>query len=121
MTVINYQAYQRIIERFYEDRCTITGFRETKTEWNETRLEKQVIVKNVPCRVSQRTLGTNAQSDTVNVIAYETKLFIAPDVPIRQGDEIEVTRGSIVRKYTAGEPFVYQSHQEVSLQRRENA
>src|SRR5690606_27949766 len=94
---------------------------ETTTPWGETRFERHVVAENVPCRISQRALSTNDQTNTTNVIAYETKLFIAPDVPIRQGNEVEVTRGSIVRKYIAGEPFVYPSHQEVSLQRRENA
>lgn len=123
MGVVNYAAHRRIIERLYEDRCTITRVSEVKMPWGETKFERQrqVIAENVPCRISQKALGTNNQSETINVIAYETKLFIAPDIEIRQGDEIEVTRGSVTRKYTAGEPFVYPSHQEVNLQRRENA
>lgn len=121
MGVVNYATHRRIIERLYEDRCTIARVIEVKMPWGETRFERQVIASNIPCRISQRALATNNQDETVNVIDYETKLFIAPNIEIRQGDEIEVTRGLITRKYTAGEPFVYPSHQEVSLQRRENA
>lgn len=73
------------------------------------------------CRISQKALGTNGQSEAQNDIRYETKLFIAPELEIKQGDEVIVTRGTVTRKYQAGEPFPYPSHQEVSLQRKGRA
>ncbi|GJM73001.1 hypothetical protein HMSSN036_52170 [Paenibacillus macerans] len=81
------------------------------------------------CRISQKALGRNGQTEAQNDIAYETKLFIAPELEIKQGDMLEVTRGRITaagwepiaatRKYTSGEPFIYPTHQEVSLERKE--
>lgn len=117
-----YQAHRRTIERLYEDRATIT--RHMKYEdpiTKETKYELETIYENQPCRISQRALAANAQTETVNQIAYETKLFIAPELEIKQGDVVEVTRGGATRKYRAGEPFLYPTHQEVSLQREENA
>ncbi|MNW55131.1 hypothetical protein D3C74_327770 [compost metagenome] len=74
-----------------------------------------------PCRISQKALGTNGQTESTNNITYETKLFISPDIEVKQGDLIEVTRGSQLRSYTAGEPFPYPSHQEIILQRKDKA
>lgn len=116
--------YRRAIERMYTDRCTISRHQSVKDPvTKETKQVPQPVYEDQPCRISQRALGTNGQTEAQNNIAYETKLFIAPELEIRQGDVIEVvrgevTRGGVMRRYTAGEPFVYSTHQEVSLQRK---
>lgn len=118
--MIDYARHRRKIEKTYEDRCTIKRWEKTKVN-GETKLDWVVKAEDVPCRLSQKALGSNGQTDSVNQIAYETKLFISPDIEVLQGDILEVTRGSLMRMYTAGEPFPYPSHQEISLQRREKA
>lgn len=118
--MINYRRHRREIERLYEDACTI--YRYEKTTDPDTGETVQTLVAfytDQPCRISQKALGTNGQTEAQNNISYETKLFIAPDLEIRQGDMIEVTRGIVTRKYEAGEPFLYPSHQEISIQRKE--
>jgi hypothetical protein len=85
----------------------------------ETKLVPVPFVTDQPCRISQKALGQNGQTEAQNDIVYETKLFIAPEVEIEQGDMLEVTRGEVTRKYTAGEPFPYSTHQEISIQRKE--
>lgn len=118
---MNVSRHRRQIEKLYTDRATISRMVETTTPWGETITELQEVCRDQPCRLSQRALGTNNQTEAANEIAYETKLFIAPDVEVRQGDEIAVSRAGVVREYTAGEPFLYPTHQEISLQRRERA
>src|SRR5690625_5072452 len=121
--MINYRRYRRKLEKMYEDRATISRFEEYKTDWGETRKTDKLVPVHldVPCRISQRQLASNNQTETVNPIEYGVKLFISPDIEIRQGDTIEVTRQGITRAYTAGEPFIYGSHQEVSLERKDIA
>lgn len=121
--MIPYQVHRQAIEQLYEDRATIRRFAEEEAEWGETRLpkESEAIHQDVPCRISQRALAVNTQTETTNQIAYEAKLFLSPEIDIRQGDIIEVTRQGITRKYTAGEPFIYPTHQEISLQRKDYA
>lgn len=118
--MINYQRHRRKIEKMYIDRAKISRWEKIKVG-GETRNELVEKYADQPCFISQRALGTNGQTESVNEIVYETKLFISPNVDIKQGDVIEVTRGSLLREYTAGEPFLYPSHQEISLQRREEA
>jgi hypothetical protein len=118
---VNYIKHRKAIEKLYEDRATIK--RGGKSKDPTTKETKQtpmsVVYADQPCRLSQKTLATNGQSEAQNDIRYETKLFIAPELDIRQGDAIEVIRGAVTRTYEAGEPFPYGSHQEISLQRKE--
>lgn len=119
---MNIDRHRRAIEKLYTDRCTISRYEDYKDPvTKETKLQLEQIYTDNPCRLSQRALGTNNQTEAQNEIAYETKLFIAPELEIKQGDEIEITRGSVERTYTAGETFPYPTHQEVSLQRKDYA
>jgi hypothetical protein len=113
-----YESHRRKIERLYEDRASISRYGEyIDPHTTETKLGLFPVYENVPCRLSRIGMGTNRQTETVNEIAYETKLFISPDYEIKHGDVIEVTRNGVTRQYKAGEPTIYSSHQEVSLQR----
>lgn len=118
---MNFTKHRKAIEKMYTDTATITGKREVTASNGATRLEPDApICIDQPCRISQKSLATNKQTEAQNDIQYETKLFIIPELEIRQGDIIEVTRGIVTRIYEAGEPFPpYPTHQEISIQRKE--
>lgn len=118
---MNVNRQRRAIEKLYTDRATVNRYEQEKLPSGETRLVPREIYADQPCRISQKAMGANQQTEAQNDIAYETKLFIAPGLEIRQGDEITVSRAGVVREYTAGEPFLYPTHQEISLQRRKRA
>lgn len=118
--MINYKRHRKAIEKLYEDKVTISRYEKIRVN-GETKLVLQLVCIDEPCRLSQKSLGANGQTEAQNDIIYETKLFTSPDIEILQGDEIEVTRGTMTRKYTAGEPYLYGSHQEVPLNRRDKA
>ncbi|MEG6521133.1 ABC transporter ATP-binding protein [Desulfotomaculum sp. 1211_IL3151] len=115
--VINYTRHRRAIEKLYDSLATISRYRKGKKPSGETAQVLQLLHKDIPCRISQKALGSNGQTEAQNEIQYETKLFLAPEVEICQGNAIVVTRAGVARTYTAGEPFLYPTHQEVSLQR----
>ncbi|NFC96121.1 hypothetical protein FDB33_11090 [Clostridium botulinum] len=116
---------KKAIESLYDCTCNIYRYekykdsvtKETKTGINPIpKHEKQ------SCKVSKQSLSKNNQTDTTNNINYELKLFIAPEVEIKQGDEIEVTNALDVKaKYKAGEGFFYYTHQEVILNKKDKA
>jgi hypothetical protein len=117
---VNIARYRRVIERMYTDRATIYRYQPVKDpDTKETKQVPQPVYTDQPCRISQRALPTNGQTEAQNDIGYETKMFIAPELEIRQGDLLEVKRGTVTRRYTAGEPFPYPTHQEVSIQRKD--
>lgn len=117
---MDFARHRRAIEKMYTDRATIYRYQPVKDPvTKETKSVPQPVYVDQPCRISQSGLPTNNQTEAQNEIRYETKLFIAPELDIRQGDLLEVTRGTVTRKYTAGEPFPYSTHQEVSIQRKD--
>lgn len=112
--------HRRRMEKGYTDRCTIYEYQWVYDPNRGEDVQKPIpIVVDQPCRISQRALGTNNQTEAQNNIQYETKIFVAPEFPIQQGNMLTVTRDGVERKYHAGEPFKYPTHQEVSIQRRE--
>lgn len=126
--MINYARYRKRLEKTYEDKCNISRYGPKKQPNGSTKQELRVVYTDKPCRISQKSLGANGQTESANNISYETKLFISPDLEILQGDVLHITRGRITtsgwepiateKEYKAGEPFPpYQTHQEVSIQR----
>lgn len=115
---------RKAVESLYDCTCNISGGKEKVKDpiTKETKLIAKIKYKDVPCRVSKQNLSKNNQSDTVNIVAYELKLFIAPEIEINQGDTIEVTnRFGAITKYIAGEGFPYNTHQEVILTKEDKA
>lgn len=117
---IDYDRHRRRIETMYTDKADIYRY-ENVRDPDSGADKKELVMKysEQRCRISQRALATMNQTEAQNNIQYETKLFIAPEVDIQQGDLLQVTRGAVQRKYEAGEPFLYPTHQEISIQRRE--
>jgi len=126
---LQYSRHRKAIERMYTDRATISREIESESPSGETKQTQAAVYENQLCRISQKALSQNAQSEAQNDVRYETKLFIAPELDIRQGDGIDIARGQIrngvwsplagkILTYTAGEPFPYSTHQEISVQRR---
>lgn len=107
------------VENLYDCTCTIRAYEKYKDPiTKETKIGVNPVPKyeDIPCRVSKQSLSKNNQTETVNKIAYELKLFIASELDINQGDEIEVTNKlGVKEKYRAGEGFPYNAHQEVIL------
>jgi len=115
--VINYDAIRIQYEKMYEDKVAVQRSERIKKPNGATEVGWVVKHSNVPCRISQTGLAANTQTDTTNDIDYSSKLFISPQTDILQGDKLTVTRGGITRGYTAGEPFIYPTHQEINLDR----
>ena len=119
-----FKQARKAVESLYDCTCTITGSTKEKVKdpiTKETKLVPKIKYKDIPCKISQKSLSKNNQTDTVNQIAYELKLFIVPEIEIHQGDIIEVTKFEVITKYIAGEGFSYNSHQEVILSKGDKA
>ncbi|WP_097026172.1 hypothetical protein [Clostridium peptidivorans] len=114
---------RKAIESLYDCTCNISGGMEKIKDpvTKETKLVPKIKYSDVHCRVSKQNLSKNNQTDTVNQVAYELKLFIAPELEIHQGDIIEVTRFGVTTKYIAGEGFIYNTHQEVIISKEDKA
>lgn len=113
-----FKQARKAIESLYDCTCTISGGKGKVKDLvtKETKLVTKTKYEDIPCKVSKQSLSKNNQTDTVNQVAYELKLFTAPELEIKQGDTIEVTNKLRVKEtYKAGEGFPYNNHQEVIL------
>ncbi|BDR86128.1 hypothetical protein [Clostridium tetani] len=122
--MINYKGYRKAIESLYDCICNISGGKEKVKDpiTKETKLVAKIKYKDIPCKVSKQSLSKNNQTSTVNQIVYELKLFIAPELEIKQGDTVEVTNQFGNKEiYKAGEGFPYNTHQEVILSKGDKA
>ena len=114
---------RQAIESTYKGLCTIEEYREvTNPITEETRTEKVVVVKGQPCKLSKKTIGPAEGTDVANNIQYAPVLFINPNIEVRPGSAIMVIQHGVTRQFTrSGEPFVYETHQEIPLQRSDRA
>jgi len=116
---MQYSKHRRAIERLYEDKATISRHVNVKDPVkHETKQLLQPVYTDQRCKLSQTGLARNGQTEDANNIQYDAKLFIAPELEIKQGDVIDITRAATgrVERYSAGKPFPpYRSHQEINL------
>lgn len=119
-----FKQARKAIEMLYDCKCTITGGKEKVKDpiTKETKLVTKTKYKDIKCKTSKQSLSKNTQTDTVNQIIYELKLFICPELEINQGDSIEVTNKFGDKDiYKAGEGFKYNTHQEVIISKEDKA
>ena len=119
-----FKQARKAIESLYDCKCNISSGKEKVKDpiTKETKLGPKIKYKDIPCRISKQSLSKNNQTNTVNQIVYELKLFISPMLEIHQGDNIEVTdKFGNKTIYKTGEGFKYTSHQEVTLSKEDRA
>lgn len=104
------------LSKLWMDKCTITEYQEyTKT--NKSTGHKEVTVcSGVPCRLSFNSAPNTNNSGGASSVIQTIKLFLKPDIVIKAGSKISITRnGTTVDYKRSGEPSKYDSHQEVEL------
>lgn len=88
-------------------RDTVTGISETK---------EVVVLEDTPCRLSFETIQSTSQTDVAAELVQITKLFIPPDIRIKEGSKITVIQDGVTKEYAAsGTAAVYPTHQEIVL------
>jgi len=110
---------KQAVESTYYDKCSVRRKSTTLSAYKVTSQAYATVHTDLPCALSKKELG-NANKVTVeNEINYNSILFLPPEYTIIAGDEITVTitANGEIRKYKAGEPMVYPTHQEVQLLR----
>ena len=114
-------AERKAIEMTYEDSCEIIRCVEIEDEYI-TKTEWRIVYKDVKCALSTGNAPTN-QTETVNNILYDGKIFLPPEPEVKPGDRINVNRlgEKEILFESAGEPAVYETHQEVMVKRRDRA
>lgn len=111
------------IETTYFHTMSVSRMQDVVDQWGGTVQEYVPVptLQVVACGYSQSKSGgkkeSNAtQTESTNVITYNPKLFCSPILDIKAGDRITINFGiKVIGEFTASEPYIYNSHQEVSL------
>ena len=104
------------IEKLYTGKCDVTEYKSVRDEVSKITKNKEVVVlKDVPCRLSFKNISS-ADLNYGNGLSHEIKLFISPDVEIKEGSKITVTQNGVTTEYCkSGEPAFYSNHKEIIL------
>lgn len=111
-----YNLARQAIESQYDAKCDVIEKRPKEVK-NITKNIEETVLKNKDCRVSFETISENTETDTEAKKVQKIKLFIAPELDIKPGSKIIVTRKGRTTEYkNSGEPAVYDTHQEIILE-----
>lgn len=109
---------RKIIERTYTGRMDVYGYVDMDTDHGETKQERQLLLQDIPCALSQSQLRPAAHNNSHSQRSYQAKLFVSPDVRITAGSDVEVRQDGMTYTFAySGEAFVYSSHQEIIIER----
>ena len=106
------------IERLYDRTCDVVERQAVIDDKNKRTDYKEIIVLEAQkCRISYKNISSSNQSETINNITQEIKLFISPDIKIKEGSKIIVKKGNSIETYkNSGIPAIYDTHQEIVLE-----
>ena len=113
------QAARNAIESlYYEGACSIVEFQDvTDSETKITRQTEVTVLENQPCKLSFEKLDAANQTEAGAAIVQGAKLFLAPEIKVKEGSKIVVTQFGETHEYScSGDPAVYPSHQEIMLE-----
>lgn len=108
------------IESTYFHKMNISRLQDNVDEWGGTnqKYEPIPIMQLLPCAFSQsaRNSTNTVRTESVNVVSYNPKIFCSLNLDIRAGDRIEIIFNSrSLGEFTASEPYLYPTHQEIPL------
>lgn len=109
---------RKAIEAFYEHTCTVIEYGKYKDPvTKQTKLGEKTVLENQPCKLSFSAVKASEQTESTNQVQQVIKLFVAPEVEIKEGSKIIVTYNGKVNEYkNSGVPSIFPTHQEVVLE-----
>lgn len=107
---------RKVIESLYIAKCNIYGFGNVEDEFGRTESKEMLLHEEIPCRVSFKNISAANQTEVFATTSQEIKLFINPEIIIKEGSKIEVTQHNRTTIYeSSGASAVYTNHQEIML------
>ena len=106
----------------YKDTATVYRSVEvTEEETGATDYEFQVVIEELPCKLSQYKDIRADQDDRAQGIKLDFRLTCDPEVVIEENDVVDVVHEGETFKLVAGTSFNYVTHKEISMRRQREA
>ena len=112
------RGVRNALEMLYEHKCTVIEYGKIKDPiTKQTNFGEVEVLTDQPCRLSFQQLKKSEQTESANSIAQVIKLFISPDIEIKEGSKIVVTHNGRISEYkNSGTPAIYPTHAEYILE-----
>lgn len=112
-----HEAHRKAIESQYAGKCTVVEMQPIKDPATNITSSKEVtVLTDQPCNIAYKSAEATTIVGGVAVQNQTIKLFISPDVTIKAGSKITVTKNGKTTAYKrSGLPAFYPSHQEINL------
>ena len=109
---------RKAVESLYDGKCTITEHQKIKKENKSTGFQDVVVLEDIPCRVSFKTISNTSQTDTgASAVVQVAKVFLAPEIQVKPGSKLTITQKGVTTEYkSSGKPAFYSTHQEIVLE-----
>lgn len=109
---------RKAIESLYNGKCSVIERLDVKDEKTKiTRKSEVTVFKDLPCKLSFERINTVIQNENAAKRSQSTKLFLSPEILIREGSKIIVEQNGVKTEYSAsGVPAIYPTHQEIMLE-----
>ena len=103
----------------YHDRVTVERYTAAEADDGSDDYEMATVYTDVPCKLSQygKDLLADKTQSTYNVTT-DLRVCLSPVFVIEPNDVLHVTHQGQTFTLYAGRPFVYPTHQEISVRRQ---
>jgi hypothetical protein len=119
--MLNTSFMRAALSKMYSDVVSVKRYSESVSAIGRTSIDEVVVYSNIPCRLSKKSPSANMQTESSNTLDDSAMLYLDKQYIIRQGDELYLTHIGRSYHFQAGEPFVYESHQEIVISRKDYA
>lgn len=104
------------VESAYDGICSIIEYQSVRGSDGICRQQETVVWENIPCKLSFELNYPVSQTDTVAVASQRAKLFVAPEISVKNGSKIIVEQYGKKAEYGfSGETAVYPTHREIRV------
>ena len=113
------RAARAALEATYEGTCTVVEYRNVRDEKTKISHKQEIIVvQEQPCKLSFEKLSAANQTETAARVSQGAKVFLAPEIQVNGNSKLIISQNGETSEYSAsGIPAVYQTHQEIVLER----
>lgn len=103
--------------KLFEDRCNVYEYVKEKQANGSTAHKEKLVQSDMPCRISFKSISQASENSQNAQQVQAIKLFIPPDIHIKAGSKLEISRNGVVTAYkNSGVPALYATHNEISLE-----
>lgn len=111
-----FRKFRSAAERLYGGLCDVFEYKDIKVG-NITKKSEIKVFDGIPCRLSYSNDSKTTDGVPADTAGQTIKMFLSPDIEIKAGSKLVVTQnGKTVDYKNSGEPMVYQTHQEITLE-----